>query len=344
MDLNFNQGNSMSKDDYSPHSTNYGITKLIRQAWRDLKPEHEVQKIKGEKGPSLDQAIKDAIKSSSPPPQDVAIRRAAVNIRDFDVMRLIRILRNRYIAKKEAHGSRLPTETEILALAEKKGLSLQLSGVRRALSYLKDTQEISSQRGKGNTVRNSFKNELKLYKKLLPLSEQVKISEMEIVSHTIEAAKDWINSLLKIQTNRKILKLNILRKVELGSDIHSISMSNHFIKLKGLNAEEFISVLQKEKSFTKTFERFNIAWERKTTGVSTRLPTEKEAEALGIGIFDPVLVMTGVNVSQNLPADAKMETRIINSADIPAGEVIEVTETILPGHRWNLIFDFKDIY
>lgn len=261
-----------------------------------------------------------------------AFKRAISLCRDIDLNSFISLIRQQYI-QQENQRKELPTEQALVRIANEHKLLVGRSGVRRALQYLKETNEIVINDKGRNSSGINFRETLKLKSSLLPFSRQYKKSSITL-DHSETPISKKVMKLLKCENVKDILCFRSIRSIygeESGIDRDlPVLTSRHFCYAPAVSEtifsrKQFIDEVTKKNSISKAFASQKIYWRRHSTGFTARLPNQFEVSKLKIGYLDPVMIAQGVNISED------------------NNHPIEVTISTFPAHRWELVCQYPEI-
>ena len=136
--------------------------------------------------------------------------------------------------------------------------------------------------------------------------------------------------LLKMRADMEPIAFKSTRNIRLTNrdgtedEIPGIT-STHFINSEGIDKKTLLEDIKEFKSISKALKKQGKDWRRFTTGINSRLPTLDERKSLKIGLYDPVIETSGLNIDCNR---------------IDLMKPIELTKSVFPGHLWGLVFYF----
>lgn len=185
-------------------------------------------------------------------------------------------------------GSRLPTEQE---LAERFGVNRHT--VRRALTLLAEKELIRTEQGSGSFVREQVIDyavgaRTRFHENLL---RQERKPRGELVSSGVIPATTEVARALELEKGEPVIVLETLGEAD-GTRICLASAHFPQARFPGLG-EHF----RETGSVTQALRHYGVMdYRRKSTQISSRLPTAREARMLRQAKTRPVLVTESVNV------------------------------------------------
>lgn len=185
-------------------------------------------------------------------------------------------------------GSKLPTEQE---LAERFGVNRHT--VRRALTLLSDKELIRTEQGSGSFVREQVIDyavgaRTRFHENLL---RQERKPRGELVSSGIIPATTEVARALELEKGEPVIVLETLGEAD---GVRICLASAHFpqARFPGLDDR-----FRETGSVTRALRHYGVMdYRRKSTHVSSRLPTAREARMLRQAKTRPVLVTESINV------------------------------------------------
>lgn len=185
-------------------------------------------------------------------------------------------------------GDRLPTEA---LLADRFGVNRHT--VRRALKHMEEKGNIEARQGRGRFVRMPA-----VHYQIGPrprfsniLSDQDLVPRTELIELAVEVAGDGIARALSLRPGSKVIHVE---RLGLAND-NPISLSSHYLPLGRF--PRFIEAYRLQPSITAALSECGVTdYTRRSTHVSSRLPTARERELLGTPRHVPLLVTRSTNV------------------------------------------------
>lgn len=195
-----------------------------------------------------------------------------------------------------APGQRIPTELE---LADR--FRVNRHTVRRALAELQAEGLVTIEQGRGTFVREqvldySVSRRTRFTENL---SRQRLLPSGNLVgSGVVEAGREEAAALL-IPPQRKLAMVEILRE----ADRRPVSVAAHYFPLPRFNG--IVDRFRAQGSITAALAELGVRdYVRQTTCITSRMPTEREAELLLQPRNKPLTVLTSVNVDlSGVPID-----------------------------------------
>lgn len=187
-----------------------------------------------------------------------------------------------------APGSRLPTEQE---LAEQFGVNRHT--VRRALSLLAEKELIRTEQGSGSFVREQFieyavGSRTRFSENLL---RQERKPRGELLSASIIPATSEVARALRLEKGEPVIVLETLGEAD---GIRVCLASSHFPHSRFPGLDEHY---RRTGSVTLALREYGVAdYRRKSTLISSRMPSAHEARLLHQPRTKPVLVAESINV------------------------------------------------
>jgi GntR family phosphonate transport system transcriptional regulator len=193
-------------------------------------------------------------------------------------------------------GSKLPTEQE---LAERFGVNRHT--VRRALTLLSEKELIRTEQGSGSFVREQVIEyavgaRTRFHENLL---RQERKPRGELVSSSIIPATTEVARALELEKGEPVIVLETLGEAD---GVRICLASAHFpqARFPGLDDR-----FRETGSVTQALKHYGVMdYRRKSTHISSRLPTAREARMLRQAKIRPVLVTESINVDpRELPIE-----------------------------------------
>ncbi len=187
-----------------------------------------------------------------------------------------------------APGSRLPTEQE---LAERFGVNRHT--VRRALSLLADDDMIRTEQGSGSFVREKVIDyavgaRTRFHENLL---RQERKPRGELISSGVIPATTEVAQALELDKGEAVI---LLETVGEADGIRVCLASAHFPQSRFPGLDEHF---RRTGSVTQALREYGVTdYRRKTTHISSRMPSAREARILHQPRNRPLLITEGVNV------------------------------------------------
>ena len=205
-------------------------------------------------------------------------------------------LRADILAGRVAPGERLPNET---ALAERFGVNRHT--LRQAVQALVREGHLDVRQGSGTFVRElvldyALQRRTRLSENLARLGET---AGRELLSHRLVAAGAWATP-LRVPPRSEVALLE-LRAAVRGRPVSLSTAAFPSPRLAGIAA-----LVARHGSITRSLAELGVVdYTRARSVVSTRLPTQAEADALARPPTQPVLVVQYVNVDRHgVPVEA----------------------------------------
>jgi len=205
-------------------------------------------------------------------------------------------LRADILAGRVAPGERLPNET---ALAERFGVNRHT--LRQAVQALVREGHLNVRQGCGTFVRElvldyALQRRTRLTENLARMGET---AGRELLSHAVLPAGGWAEA-LKLPARAKVAVLETRSSVR-GRRVGLSTAAFPCPRLAGIAAP-----VARHGSITRALAELGVAdYTRSRSVVSTRLPTQAEADALARPMSQPVLVVQYVNVDRaGVPVEA----------------------------------------
>jgi len=223
---------------------------------------------------------------------DNAATHAALEAADNSVARWQAIaarLRDDILAGRVAPGERLPNET---ALAGRFGVNRHT--LRQAVQALVREGHLNVRQGCGTFVRElvldyALQRRTRLTENLARSGET---AGRELLAHAVAPAGEWAGA-LKVAARSKVVVLETRSSVR-GRRVGLSTAAFPCPRLAGIAAP-----VARHGSITKALAELGVAdYTRSRSVVSTRLPTQSEADALARPMSQPVLVVQYVNVDR----------------------------------------------
>jgi GntR family phosphonate transport system transcriptional regulator len=185
-------------------------------------------------------------------------------------------------------GSKLPTEQE---LAERFGVNRHT--VRRALTLLSEKELIRTEQGSGSFVREQIIDyavgaRTRFHENLL---RQERKPRGELVSSGVIPATTEVARALELEKGEPVIVLETLGEAD---GVRICLASAHFPQARFPGLDEHF---RETGSVTQALRHYGVMdYRRKSTHISSRLPTAREARMLRQAKTRPVLVTESVNV------------------------------------------------
>jgi GntR family phosphonate transport system transcriptional regulator len=205
-------------------------------------------------------------------------------------------LRADILAGRVQPGERLPNET---ALAERFGVNRHT--LRQAVQALVREGHLDVRQGCGTFVRElvldyALQRRTRLTENLARMGET---AGRELLSHAIAPAGDWAEA-LKVTSRSKVVVL------ETRSSVRGRRVGLSTAAFPCPRLADIAGPVARHGSVTRALAELGVAdYTRSRSVVSTRLPTQAEADALARPMSQPVLVVQYVNVDRaGVPVEA----------------------------------------
>jgi GntR family transcriptional regulator, phosphonate transport system regulatory protein len=205
-------------------------------------------------------------------------------------------LRGDILAGRVAPGERLPNET---ALAERFGVNRHT--LRQAVQALVREGHLNVRQGCGTFVRElvldyALQRRTRLSENLARMGET---AGRELLSHAVAPAGEWAEA-LKVSARSKVVVL------ETRSSVRGRRVGLSAAAFPCPRLADIAAPVARHGSITRALAELGVAdYTRSRSVVSTRLPTQEEADALARPMSQPVLVVQYVNVDRaGLPVEA----------------------------------------
>ena len=185
-------------------------------------------------------------------------------------------------------GDRLPTETD---LAERFGVNRHT--VRRALKHLEEEGRIEARQGRGRFVRMpAIQYQIGVRPRFSNiLADQDLEPGTELLAIGVEHAAEALARTLSLRTGSKVVHVE---RLGLASG-NPVSISSHFLPLGRFPG--FVESYRRHHSITRTLRECGVEdYVRRSTRVTSRLPTSREREILGVPRHVPLIVTRSCNV------------------------------------------------
>jgi len=185
-------------------------------------------------------------------------------------------------------GSKLPTEQE---LAERFGVNRHT--VRRALTLLSEKELIRTEQGSGSFVREQIIDyavgaRTRFHENLL---RQERKPRGELISSGVIPATTEVARALELEKGEPVIVLETLGEAD---GVRICLASAHFPQARFPGLDEHF---RETGSVTQALRHYGVMdYRRKSTHISSRLPTAREARMLRQAKTRPVLVTESVNV------------------------------------------------
>lgn len=187
-----------------------------------------------------------------------------------------------------APGDRLPTETE---LAKRFGVNRHT--VRRALKHLEEAGNIEARQGRGRFVRlPAIQYQIGARPRFSNiLADQDVEPATELLGIGVESAPETLARALSLRTGSKVVHIE---RLGLASG-NPISIASHYLPLGRF--PRFIEYYERHHSITRTLADCGVDdYVRRSTRVTSRLPTSRERSILGVPKHVPLIVTRSCNV------------------------------------------------
>jgi GntR family phosphonate transport system transcriptional regulator len=184
--------------------------------------------------------------------------------------------------------SRLPTEKE---LAQR--FDVNRHTVRRALAALAQRGLLLVEQGRGSfVVRDAIDYAVGPHTRFSEnLLRAGKEPATELLRASEEAANEHVARQLKIRPGARVIRLETLGR----ANDRPISLGRHFFPAR--RVPDMIAHFERWRSITKALQESGIEdYQRATTRITARLPTQGEAHVLRLSTTAPVLITESVNV------------------------------------------------
>ncbi|MEE4301616.1 MAG: phosphonate metabolism transcriptional regulator PhnF [Pseudomonadales bacterium] len=185
-------------------------------------------------------------------------------------------------------GDRLPTETDLAAR-----FGVNRHTVRRALKHLEEQGNIEARQGRGRFLRlPAIQYQIGARPRFSNiLSDQDLEPGTELLGIGVERAPEALARTLSLRTGSRVVHVE---RLGLASG-NPISMSSHYLPLGRF--PKFIEYYERHHSITRTLAACGLDdYVRKSTRVTSRLPTAHEREVLGVPKHVPLIVTRSCNV------------------------------------------------
>lgn len=185
-------------------------------------------------------------------------------------------------------GDRLPTETE---LAQRFGVNRHT--VRRALKHLEEGGEIDARQGRGRFVRMpAIQYQIGARPRFSNiLAGQDLEPSTELISIGVEQAQEALARALSLRTGSKVIHVERLGR----ASGNPVSIASHYLPLGRF--PRFIECYERHHSITRTLEDCGVDdYVRRSTHVTSRLPTSRERALLEVPKHVPLIVTRSCNV------------------------------------------------
>jgi GntR family phosphonate transport system transcriptional regulator len=185
-------------------------------------------------------------------------------------------------------GDRLPTEA---LLADRFGVNRHT--VRRALKHMEEKGNIEARQGRGRFVRMpAIHYQIGARPRFSNiLADQDIVPRTELIELAVEVASDIVAHALSLRPRSKVVHVE---RLGLAND-NPISLSSHYLPLGRF--PRFIEAYRQTPSITAALAECGVIdYTRRSTQVSSRLPTARERELLGTPRHVPLLVTRSTNV------------------------------------------------
>ena len=205
-------------------------------------------------------------------------------------------LRADILAGRVEPGERLPNET---ALADRFGVNRHT--LRQAVQALVREGHLNVRQGCGTFVRElvldyALQRRTRLTENLARMGET---AGRELLSHAVAPAADWADA-LKVPARSKVVVL------ETRSSVRGRRVGLSTAAFPCPRLADIAAPVARHGSVTRALAELGVAdYTRSRSVVSTRLPTQAEADALARPMSQPVLVVHYVNVDRaGVPVEA----------------------------------------
>ena len=205
-------------------------------------------------------------------------------------------LRGDILAGRVAPGERLPNEQ---ALSERFGVNRHT--LRQAVQALAREGHVHVRQGSGTFVRElvldyALQRRTRLTENLARMGE---IAGRELLSQATAAAGEWADA-LRVTARSKVVVTETRASVR-GRHVGLSTAAFPCPRFAGIGAQ-----IERHGSITRALAGFGVVdYTRLRSVVSTRLPTQAEADALARPATQPVLVVQYVNVDgDGVPVEA----------------------------------------
>lgn len=185
-------------------------------------------------------------------------------------------------------GDQLPTETR---LADRFGVNRHT--VRRALKHLEEKGAIEARQGRGRFVRMpAIHYQIGVRPRFSSiLADQDLEPRSELIDIAVETASDTVARTLSLRSGSKVVHVE---RLGLAND-NPISLSSHWLPLGRF--PRFIEVYMQHHSITAALRGCGLTdYVRRSTRVTSRLPTARERELLGTPKHVPLIVTRSTNI------------------------------------------------
>lgn len=185
-------------------------------------------------------------------------------------------------------GDRLPTETE---LARRFGVNRHT--VRRAFRHLEEQGNVEARQGRGRFVRMpAIQYQIGARPRFSNiLSDQEVEPATELLGIGVESAPEALARALSLRTGTKVVHVE---RLGLASG-NPISLASHYLPLGRF--PRFIECYERHHSITRTLQACGLDdYTRRSTRITSRLPTAREREILGVPKHVPLIVTRSCNV------------------------------------------------
>jgi len=223
---------------------------------------------------------------------DNASASSTLDVNDANVARWQAIaaqLRADILAGRVAPGERLPNET---ALAERFGVNRHT--LRQAVQALVREGHLNVRQGCGTFVRElvldyALQRRTRLSENLARMGET---AGRELLSHAVLPAGEWAQA-LKLPARAQVVVL------ETRSSVRGRRVGLSTAAFPCPRLADIAAPVARHGSITRALAELGVAdYTRSRSVVSTRLPTQAEADALARPMSQPVLVVQYVNVDR----------------------------------------------
>ncbi len=185
-------------------------------------------------------------------------------------------------------SDRLPTETELVAR-----FGVNRHTVRRAFKHLEEKGKIEARQGRGRFVRMpAIQYQIGARPRFSNiLADQDLEPSAELLGIGVETAPEAIARALSLRTGSKVVHVE---RMGLASG-NPVSLSSHYLPLGRF--PRFIEYYERHHSITRTLQDCGVEdYVRRSTRVTSRLPTSRERSILGVPKHVPLIVTRSCNV------------------------------------------------